>query len=277
MTLAQLKMNNGHTLVIFLFLMEFRNNMSSIIALNKVSTSSRPAIFIFPHAGGSPRFFHFWAKLLPDYPLFGLTYPGRDHLLQAPAPESLRTLAHQLAFEIHAHAALKTSACVLLVGHSMGAWLAYEASILLKGCSQRIITVISGQNPPNLVPHSKLHQAPDEQLIADINRQNPAARHIWEIPELRSLFLPIIRMDYRLLETYQPSGKKVRELAVIYGKDDHEICQEALPHWQQFSDYTHPDTPVDGGHFYLSAPNTQLPNLLHQLAESLTAEQDISC
>nr|WP_233148857.1 alpha/beta fold hydrolase [Shimwellia pseudoproteus] len=222
---------------------------------------------IFPHAGGSPRFYSHWCQKLPDARLWGMTYPGRDgRSAEKPAP-SIQQLAAACASQLAVRLAALPPVPVMLFGHSMGAWVAWECARLLEQRlpAQRLVTVVSGQNPPDQSPGSRLHLAQDAALIADINRQHPASRALWEIAELRQLFLPLVREDYRLLETYRAQPGTVRRLHVVYGRDDGEIDPTRIANWQHWGRERCRYRAFPGGHFYLAAPDTTLPRYLSEL------------
>lgn len=225
-----------------------------------------PIVVLFPHAGGSPRFFAHWRRILTHCRLWGVTYPGRDHRLYDELPISLTALAYECAHQLEALFSDGDTA-VVLVGHSMGALVAYECAGVLETFSsvRGIKVVVSGQNPPQCHVNTQLHLASDEALIADIKRQNPANGALWEQPELRALFLPVVRDDYRLLETYCPSFKKVTSITVVYGASDNDILLNKIAGWQCWSyDPVHIKT-MQGGHFYLASPSTALPSYIVEI------------
>lgn len=242
--------------------------MCVIVPLGNIDNHARcfsPAVVVFPHAGGSPRFYAHWAAALPRHQLWGVTYPGRDARLGEATPASLQALARECAVQLDL--LLDRARPALLVGHSMGAWVAWETVRRLEQMtpSRSIMTVVSGQNAPDCPPGTDLHQQDAAALIADMNRQNPAHRSLWEIPELRELFLPMVREDYRLLETYQTEPGTVADLTVIYGVDDHEVDSSSLHRWRNASRGGYRVKGLPGGHFYLAAPDTSLPHYLGEL------------
>ena len=225
---------------------------------------SGAAVVVFPHAGGSPRFFRHWGEVLPATALIGVTYPGRDarrneSYADGPHGDDLVGLARTAADAIQA-AGL---AAPVLVGHSLGAYVAYEAAAALTRAGVLgVRLVVSGQTPPDHRPTTTLHRGADDDLVADIIRQNPDSAQLWELEELRARFLPAVREDYRLLETYAPSAAIVPELLVCYSDRDDEICAETIGTWHRYAHLAHPPAVFTGGHFYLQAPDEQLPRRL---------------
>ena len=241
--------------------------MDIITPLGNIDNHARrfaPAVVVLSHAGGSPRFYAHWAETLPYHQLWGIVYPGRDSRFHTPHPASLPALARECALHLDALLPIRPA---LLIGHSMGAWVAWETARYLEQMTpeRSIITVVSGQNPPDCLPGTTLHKEDDSALIADMNRQNPSHRDFWQIPELHELFLPMIREDYRLLETYCPQMGTVADLTVVYGAEDQEINRSALHRWSYTSHGNFRIRCLPGGHFYMAPPDTSLPHYLGEL------------
>ncbi|MEV5826843.1 alpha/beta fold hydrolase [Spirillospora sp. NPDC052242] len=223
-----------------------------------------PTVVVFPHAGGSPRFFQHWGAVLRATDLVGVTYPGRDARIDDsyadnPYGDDLVGLARSAADAI-GRAGI---ASPVLVGHSMGAYVAYEAAAALtRAGATDVRLVVSGQDSPEDRPTTALHLADDADLVADMVRQDPDSAPLWQVDELRAMFLPAVREDYRLLETYTPTATAVAELLVCYGDRDHEVRPDRLDGWRRCAARFHPPVALSGGHFFLKAPDTQLPRLL---------------
>lgn len=238
-------------------------------ALTRVQAGGCPPVVLFPHAGGSPRFFQRWTRSLPGVRLVGVTYPGRDERMEeryadGPYGDDLVGFARAVADELVADGvATLGGGGPVLVGHSLGAFIAYEtaAALAATGVAPARL-VVSGQNPPELRTATALHKDTDAALVADIVRQNPGSAQLWEIDELRQIFLPAVREDYRLLETYVPGDGIVAEVLACYGDQDEEVDPDTMAGWNRRAELAHPPVVLSGGHFYLQPPDEQLPRLL---------------
>lgn len=225
-------------------------------------------VIFFPHAGGSPRFFTHLATAMPHRRVFGATYPGRDHLVDAAPITDMASLAASIAHELATRFRAGHDDPLILVGHSLGAFVAYETAAVLSALPAplRTVVVASGQNPPLPRPfaHPDVPQT-DGDIVADVIRQNPASAPIWENPELRAFFLPIVRADYELLGSYSPSRSVIEQVKVVIADEDAEVDRSLMPQWQQVSDRRVEVVVVHGGHFYLDSPDLQLAEQLLQI------------
>ncbi|SNV22630.1 Phenyloxazoline synthase MbtB [Dermatophilus congolensis] len=228
--------------------------MNLITALGaSAANTSTTRVVLFPHAGGTPRSYRHIAAALPNMRVDAVTYPGRDHLLDRQPAPSIEAIAAEVTQELSSDT--DNTELLILVGHSLGAFIAYETTAALEELHrpQRVVLVASGQNPP--LPRGSTATAPtpteDEDIIADIVRQNPATAQVWADPHLREFFLPAVRADYQLLHGYVPSGRLVEQIHVVAPRDDEEIDHGLIDQWQQFSRHAVPVTEVPGGHMYL--------------------------
>lgn len=229
--------------------------------------STGRVVVLFPHAGGSPRFYRHLAEAMPHQRVLAVTYPGRDHLAHEAPLADLHDLADTVAGELRRELGPDPEAPLVLVGHSLGAFAAYETAVSLggHGTPRRAVVVASGQTAPTRSQCRRWAETTgwtDSELVADVVRQNPGSAPVWENAELRAFFLPTVRADYRLLATYRPSGACVEEVRVVVGRDDAEVDHDGLADWQQFSDRHTEVSLLDGGHFYLERPDVQLNGVL---------------
>ncbi len=217
------------------------------------------AIVVFPHGGGSPRFYAGWRRELPaGVDLYGVTYPGRDALLDEPAPDTLADLAAECATELKP--VVQSSSSVVMFGHSMGAYVAFEASRSLEQSRIPLTALVaSGAEAPHLElqrgAEQAWHRASDEDLVRHTSELDPRGGEVLAVPEMRRVFLPAIRDDYRLVENYraEPNPRLSCPIHIIYGESDPEVRAPGAAAW---AEYTRADSHVrafPGDHFYLAA------------------------
>ena len=148
----------------------------------------------------APRFFRGWSHALPwDVDLLALQYPGREERFGEPCLTSIDALAGPAAdaLQRYAHAPL------VLFGHSLGAALAYEVAARLEARAAPRCLAVSALPPPHRQRLSDLHLQSDDALVGDVARLSGEHAALLADPEMRALYLPMIRSDYRAIETYR--------------------------------------------------------------------------
>jgi surfactin synthase thioesterase subunit len=207
-----------------------------------------------PHAGGGTAVFHRWRRTLPKgIGLLPICLPGRESRIAEPPITRMRVLVPEIVDAIEP--ALDRP--YVLLGHSMGAWIAFELARELRrrGRTAPRLLVAAGSPPPH-EPRSRvpLHKLPDAEFVAVVGREfdgiPPAVR---ENEELLALVLPVMRADFELTETYEyveepPLGCDILALG---GSEDPTVTASELNEWGRYTTGGFEARHVAGGHFFL--------------------------
>ncbi len=217
----------------------------------RLSPMPRWRLVCFAHAGGSASFFRDWATALPDeIDLLAVQYPGREDRFGEPCLTCMDSLADAASEALRSYA----DRPLALFGHSLGAVVAYEVAARLE---QQAVAIghlfVSAHPAPQRQRGGQLHCGPDQALLDDVQRLAGRPNPLLADPDLRGMFLPSLRNDYRIVETYgratpQPLDTRV---TVLFPEQDPEVdLGEALA-WQAA---THQPLQLQrwgGEHFYL--------------------------
>ncbi len=248
--------------------------MSALVSLSGGSGPVRGRLVVFPHAGGSPRFYRHWAQALPAVHLIGALYAGRDSRLHDPFPASVAEMAAETAHELLGGRPGRPRAVpVTRFGHSFGALVAYQTGLELSRLgSPPDLLVVSGHDAPTHAPLLPEPDLADEELLADLFRLDPRNRLVFSDPDLRRIFLPAVRSDYRLAHSYRLPAE-VRPLpraAVINGARDTETTRQGSLRWGCLAHRFDGVRLVPGGHFHLARPQLSCALAVRTLLERLT-------
>lgn len=216
-----------------------------------------PAVLVFPHAGGSPRQYASWSKLLSasDRPVgvLGVTYPGRDRRMADLCPDRVQDLAVEAADAVEA----MEEPPAVLAGHSLGATVALETLLELhhRSCGAKLPTlVVSGQVTPEFAGGGHLHCASDEELLAELSRIGQSTAQVLADPEMAALHLPVIREDYRLIETYhaseRPPSLMRTKIVTVRGTRDSGLASAELAGWHRWASRVTGPVAVPGDHLH---------------------------
>lgn len=224
-------------------------------------------LFCFPYAGGGASTFGTWPDHLPPtIEVCAIQLPGRETRLTEPL---LADLDHVVALLAEALAPALDGPFAFF-GHSMGAQIAFELTRKLR--EQRgarpVRLFISGRRAPHLPPpEPPIHGLPEQAFVEQLyQRYSNIPKMLMENLELRSIFLPILRADLTLLETYvyTPQAPLDCPISVFGGLEDPRASPAQLAAWQQ---HTHPPITVDmfpGDHFFLNSARVPLLRAITQ-------------
>ncbi|GAA3378552.1 pyochelin biosynthesis editing thioesterase PchC [Streptomyces sannanensis] len=212
---------------------------------------ARARVLLFPHGGGSASYYRSWASAPWDVEFLAVQYPGWEDRYSESMPSDLQELAAAASADLSAE---WRSLPTVLFGHSMGAVTAYEAARWLEATGQRPAALIVSRHPaPELTRAGKVHLGSDGELVEELRRTEATHVDILDDASLVQAFLPVIRNDYRLDETYRslPGPRLRTPVTVLYGDRDPEILPWEAEGWREATDDSCDVRTFEGGHFYL--------------------------
>ena len=225
-------------------------------------------LMCFPHAGGSASYFFPLSKRLsPGIDVLGVQYPGRQDRYREPRIEDLGELADR----VHEAVAEVTDLPVAFFGHSLGATLAFE--VTRRMARPPLVLFASARRAPSRQrpPSEYVHVLDDDGVVEEVLRLSGGENTMLADDELRALFLPTLRSDYRAVETYRPDPPDAAvacPIVAVTGDADPMTPVDIAALWRAHTtgDFTLKVFP--GGHFYLEQHGDDLGRLI---AETLTA------
>ncbi|MCB0065092.1 MAG: thioesterase [Caldilineaceae bacterium] len=242
------------------------------LRISQPNPTAQLRLFCFPYAGGAASIYRTWQQHLPPtIEVCAVQLPGRENRIRETPFTDAGTLVQALVPNLVPY----LDKPFALFGHSMGSLIAYELAQLLHQEFQRIPThlLVSGRRAPFLPdPDPLLHALPTDQLFLTAlqRRYNNIPAVIFEDAELRDLFVPLLRADFTLVETYQHQERAPLPCPIVAfgGNADVRATEAELRAWQPLTQNTFELHLFPGGHFYL---NDQVQPLLAQLAAVLAA------
>jgi medium-chain acyl-[acyl-carrier-protein] hydrolase len=217
-------------------------------------TNSRLRLFCLPHAGSGGAAYNTWRSFLPSWvDLCPIQLPGRETRLAEPLCSNADTLVEAMAEAVSSW----TDKPYVLFGHSMGALLAFELAQRLRARSERLpmLLVLSARTAAHFEPPSPpLHQLPPKEFLAQLEaRYEGLPLDVLLDADMLDLFLPILRADITLIETYQfrPRPPLKVPILALAGSDDKTVTGPSMAAWQRHTAYQMQFNQLPGGHFYL--------------------------
>jgi pyochelin biosynthetic protein PchC len=211
-------------------------------------------LICLPHAGGSASFFHpFSAALAPEIEVLAVQYPGRQDRRREPVPDGVPELAEALYAVLADLPGLDDFA---IFGHSMGAVVGFELTRRLEQRRHRPPRRLfaSGRRAPSRTRPERAHLLPDADLVDEIAALGGTDPRLLADPEMRELLLPMIRGDYRAVETYRCSLSTTVScpVTVLTGDADQRTSAAEASDWRLHTTGECAVETLSGGHFFLS-------------------------
>ncbi|AFH63025.1 thioesterase II family protein [Paenibacillus caseinilyticus] len=233
-------------------------------------------LFCIPYAGGSAAIYSRWrAELHPDIELVPLELPGRGSRIGEPLCRDIESLSRDAAARIRKEAGEVPFA---VFGHSLGSLVAYEAAHLLlqDGGRAPFHLFVSGRGAVHLEPKRErlLYPLGDQEFMEAIFELGGTPREVLQHKEILSLFLPILREDYRISETYVYRERPPFpfDITVMYGTEDRTHLPN-VPEWGRHTGGECRLKAYEGDHFFLndSRHRTEMIVLINHTLRSVPA------
>lgn len=241
----------------------------------KTTRPTRLRLFGFPYAGVGITAFRGWADALPPGVEFRpALFPGRESRWREKA------LAHMAALADHLFTAIQPwlDLPFAFYGHSLGGLIAFELTRQLRRehTALPVHLFISSRRPPHLPDrYQPIHALPDPAFIQAVQeRYNGIPSLIQQDPELMALFLPTLRADFSVFETYPYIDEPPLEipLSIFGGEQDPGVSRAELAEWRRHTTAAFSQRMFPGDHFFLQSQRAAvLAEIAHELALHLPA------
>ncbi|MEW9516089.1 thioesterase II family protein [Streptomyces tubercidicus] len=224
-----------------------------------------------PHAGGTAGPYAAWGAGFPDdVELSAVQYPGREDRLSEPPADDLGTLVAGVC------AALLplTDRPLVLFGHSFGAVVAYEAARRMTAWgTPPDHLVVSGRRAPSLPARGDMHTRPDDELVAELVRLGGTRGELLADPAVRAVYLPAVRVDFKLAETYhRPASPPLAcPVTAVMGETDTEVDEAQARAWAACTTGDFALRTFPGGHFYFTPRREPVLRLLTDVTRTAAA------
>ncbi|MHB8063776.1 MAG: thioesterase II family protein [Ruminiclostridium sp.] len=213
-------------------------------------------LFCIPYAGGSALIYSQWKKYLHEsIELCPVELSGRGKRIGSPFYKSIYEAADDIYNNMKE--VLSSNSSYALYGHSMGSLLVYELLYKLKSsglCGPRHV-FFSGSNPPHINKNKKtLHLLPEKEFIDEVLKLGGTPTDTFKNEEIAQVFVPILRADFKILETYNyfPKESKIScKVTALTGTDDATVLLHDVYSWKEYVESEFNVVEITGGHFFI--------------------------
>ena len=209
-------------------------------------------LFCIPYSGGSADGYYQWKKLInPAIEICPIELAGHGRRIREPFFDTVDQAAADLARQIQEKA--QPGETYALLGHSMGALLAFETYYHLAPEYRPAHIFFCGRKAPqDMDEPTEYYKLPEEEFLEVVYRYGGTTKEVLKNTALRSIFLPILRADFKLSELYiwNPKAEKITcPFTVVNGRQDYSAMIADMTRWQEHGQGR--ILTVEGSHFFL--------------------------
>jgi len=223
-------------------------------------------LFCVPYAGGSAMIYNKWKSHLPDYiELCPIELAGRGSRIAEPFYTGLEAAVEDIYATISVDISNYDYA---FFGHSMGALLVYEVLQKIKALGNKLPlhAFFSGRKPPHAKREKIFSSLSTEEFEKEIMSLGGTPPDLFKHPELKEIFVPILRSDFKISETVveRPEISKLPfDISALVGKEEF-ITSEEAEGWQLHTSGNYSMYTIKGGHFFLLEETKAVTKIINQ-------------
>lgn len=225
-------------------------------------------LFCLPFAGGGASVYRGWTDAFPtSVEVRALELPGRESRFGEPRISNAGVLAKEITNALSPY----LDRPFALFGYSVGALLAFEVARELhrRGGPLPAYLFVAAMRAPHVPKvHPPLAHLPREEFLDQINYYYQPSDDAWKIPELLEVFLPILRDDMAINETYEYADEPPLPCPIdaYVGADDKGTPLASAEAWRDQTSTEFELTVFPGGHFFL---HEALPELQQRVRDRM--------
>nr|ASV46891.1 surfactin synthase thioesterase subunit [uncultured bacterium] len=249
-----------------------------IAGRRKPEAEVRFRLLCFSHAGGSSSLFARWRSAFgEDVEVCPVVLPGREARMSERSYHRMEELIGPLV------EALMPSLNVpfALFGHSLGSIIAFEVARRASALGRPPEgLMVSGRRAPHLrARRVAAHLLDDKAFLRAVGRLNGTPAEVLQDEELMRAFIPSLRADFEVNDTYVPlPGRPLRcNIIAFMGSSDPEVNESELLAWRETTSGQFRHHVLEGDHFYLQAQPEPLLALVRPYLESYRGATVIAC
>jgi malonyl CoA-acyl carrier protein transacylase len=225
---------------------------------------ARFRLFCLPYAGAGASIFNSWLAEMPtEIELCPIQLAGRENRRSEPPFNRLKFLIQTLTPLIAPYLDLPFA----FFGHSMGALLSFELvrELRRQDLPTPMHLFVSGYPAPQIPDFEPpIHTLPEPQFIEALRKFQGTPEAVLQDSELMQHYLPILRADFAMLETYfyVKEAPLNCPISVFGGLEDKRVSLAALEAWREQTTQGFTVNQLSGDHFFLQLSQKELLKLV---------------
>lgn len=237
-------------------------------------------MYCFSYAGGSAMVYAKWKGLIDDsIEIVPVELPGRGTRFAEDLCDSMEDLIEDIFAKYEDRFRAED---YLLYGHSMGSWVVYY--LMNKIVHHRVRLprqlFLSGKEAPHIKKNKPIvHEADNEVLIQKMNALGGTPSEFFADEGLMSVFVPILRNDYKVIETcqYKQPDKPFDCGITIFNGFQDDLNEQDIYEWSQYTSQAFQVYQFEGGHFFINEYAKDMLNIIGQIVKGNYRHQLNEC
>jgi len=222
-------------------------------------------LFCFSYAGGGASTFYSWLDYLSPYiELISIQLPGRESRFDEDFITDMDSLSDIIATNILP----LLDKPYAIFGHSLGAIISFELIRKLKDWNKTLplVLIFSGRGAPSSKNKRELiYNLSDGEFINKLEAYNGLPESILNDKELLEYFLPIIRADFKLSQTYKYKDVEALNIPIVAltGLYDNTVELSDVLLWQNHTKLKFLYYVLEGDHFFIKEQKIKVINIIN--------------
>jgi len=218
-------------------------------------------MFCFPYAGGGAAFYNKWIQYFgKQLVVCPIQLPGREERIGEKLYLNMQSLVKDVAEAITGF-----DNDFVLFGHSMGGKIAFEVEKRLESSNKIAkLAIFSGSRVPHIPEPQPIAHLTEQEFLVGLERYDGIPEEIKMNKGLLNFYMPIIRSDFILDESYcpeKPTKLKCPVLA-IGGNEDKEATLADIKKWSEYTQNNFQYYLFRGGHFFIKEDEEKVLRLI---------------
>lgn len=225
-------------------------------------------LFCVPFAGGASTEYMKWKDdISENVVIYPIELAGHGTRISDKLYDSVDEAATDVAEFIKDN--LEEDDVYAIYGHSMGSLIAFETyyKLVESGIHAPCHMFFSGrQAPQNVGEKTEYYLLPDDEFLKVVYMYGGTTKLVMDNVELKELFVPILKADFKILETYTHEERSLMtcDVTVINGSYDQSILRFDMSEWKKYAGREFDMHIVYGDHFFLFQNSSYLCNIINE-------------
>ena len=220
-------------------------------------------MFCFPYAGGGAAFYTKWIQYFDKkLVVCPIQLPGREERIGEKTYLNMQSLVKDVVDAI-----MRFDNDFILFG---GSKIAFEVEKMLES-NNRVakLAIFSGSRVPHIPEPQPISHLTEQEFIVGLERYDGIPEEIKMDKRLLDFYMPIIRSDFILDESYYPDApsKLICPVLAIGGNEDREATLTDIKRWSEYTQSEFQYYLFRGGHFFVKEDQENVLKLIQQKIE----------